>query len=107
MNARAGLLLASVLGIAPFATAADTARTHTVVIEAMRYAPAALTVRAGDTIVWVNRDPFPHTVTAQDRRFNSGEIAAGARWSQTMRTRGPAPYVCTLHPGMKAAVTVE
>jgi plastocyanin len=30
--------------------------------------PDTLTVKRGDTAVWVNKDPFPHTVTAVDRR---------------------------------------
>ena len=35
--------------------------THTVTIEGMEFAPEALTVGAGDTVVWVNKDP---TMTA-------------------------------------------
>ena len=38
--------------------------THTVTMEAVSFKPESLTVKAGDSIVWVNKDPFPHTATA-------------------------------------------
>ena len=40
-------------------------KTHTVTIEAMRFQPETLTVAAGDTIVWVNKDVVPHTATSR------------------------------------------
>lgn len=83
------------------------AATHTVTIDAMAYAPATLRVKRGDTVVWVNKDPFPHTATAADRSFDSREIAPGKRWSHVARTAGTHPYVCTLHPTMKATLVVE
>jgi Plastocyanin len=47
------------------AAAADTAgRTHEVVIQGLQYVPETITVRRGDVVVWTNKDPFPHTVTA-------------------------------------------
>src|SRR5687768_14033228 len=39
---------------------------HKVVIENMVFSPDALEVRPGDTIVWMNKDFFPHTATAED-----------------------------------------
>src|SRR5688572_26247148 len=69
--------------------------THTVTIEAMRYTPETLTVRAGDTVVWVNKDMFPHTATAVSGAFDSGAIASDASWSQQMKTAGEYPYTCT------------
>jgi plastocyanin len=74
-------------------------------MEAVSYAPAALAVRAGDTVVWVNRDPFPHTATST--AFDSAVIPADASWRYTARTRGEFPYVCTLHPTMKGTLRVE
>jgi plastocyanin len=51
---------------------------HTVVIENMQYNPPELRVHRGERIVWVNKDLFPHTVTAASHAFDSGSIAAGA-----------------------------
>jgi plastocyanin len=81
--------------------------THTVTMEAVGYVPATVTVHVGDTIVWVNKDPFPHTATSQIGRFDSKEIAAGASWSFKPETPGEFPYECTFHPTMKAMVKVE
>ena len=33
-------------------------------MQAVQFAPATLKVKRGDTVVWTNRDPFPHTATA-------------------------------------------
>ena len=80
--------------------------THTVVIEAVAFAPTSLTVNRGDTVVWVNKDPFPHTVTAKGA-FDSKEIAAGKSWKYVARKAGEYAYICTLHSNMKATLTVK
>lgn len=89
------------------ARGADRPATHTVVIEAMRFSPRVLEVRSGDTVVWVNKDAFPHDATAGDRSFASPPIAAGARWEARLAQKGEHPYACTLHPTMKALLVVR
>lgn len=51
------------------------AKTHIVTIEGLRFNPPSLTVDRGDRIVWVNKDLFPHTVTAEGKDFDSHDIA--------------------------------
>ena len=85
---------------------AAQAATHTVIIDSVRYKPDTITVRRGDTVVWVNQDPFPHTVTAKGV-FGSHEIPAGKSWKYTPRKAGEYIYVCTLHPTMKGTLKVE
>jgi plastocyanin len=105
--ARATLACALGLLCAGAAGAADTKPvTHTVVIEDVAYAPATLTVNRGDTVVWDNKDPFPHTVTAAGA-FDSREIAAGKTWKYTARRAGDYAYVCTLHPSMRGTLIVK
>jgi plastocyanin len=89
------------------APAPPAGTTHTVIMEGVAFAPAAVTVRAGDTVTWVNKDAFPHTATAQDRSFDSGEIPAARSWKIVARKRGAFDYVCTLHPGMKGTLVVK
>lgn len=81
--------------------------THTIAIERMAFTPAEVTVHAGDRVVWVNRDPFPHTATATGRRFDSGPIAAGKSWSWRAGAAGEYEYLCTLHTTMKGRVIVR
>jgi plastocyanin len=76
-------------------------RTHVVVIEGMKFSPEVLEVHVGDTIVWNNKDFFPHTVTAEDHGFDSKEIASGSSWKLKITKAGDMPYFCTLHPVMK------
>lgn len=101
-NAWAGAVLALSLA----APGPARAETHTVVIDAMQFQPAALVVKRGDTIVWDNKDLVPHTATAAGR-FDSGQIDPGKKWSWTVRDAGRIEYVCTYHPGMKASVTAR
>jgi plastocyanin len=82
------------------------AETRTIVIEGMQFAPVTATVKRGDTVVWVNRDFVPHTVTAA-KRFDSGPIVAGAAWRFVAVAPGRYEYLCTLHPTMKATLVVE
>lgn len=114
---RIGALLAAlvlpIVAILPIAAmggaaAVDTApRVHTVLIEGMRFQPEGLTVAAGDTVVWINRDMVPHTATSASGRFDSNEIASGKRWSYTVRATGEFAYICTYHPLMKAVLRVR
>jgi plastocyanin len=64
-------------------------------------------VKAGDTIVWVNKDLFPHTATASNSTFNSQVIAAGASWKYVAKKKGAFAYTCVFHPTMKAALLVR
>ena len=103
----AGWVFGVALAAAPVGTAAaDRARTHEVVIQGLLYVPETLTVRPGDVVVWINKDPFPHTVTAAGV-FDSGSIAAGKSWRFTAKKPGTYPYLCTLHTTMKGTLRVE
>lgn len=81
--------------------------THTVAIDAVQFQPADITVRTGDTIVWENKDPFPHTVTAPSGGPDSPDIGASASWRWTATAAGAMSYVCKYHPTMKGTITVE
>lgn len=81
--------------------------TYTVVIENVQFNPPQLRVERGARIVWVNKDLFPHTVTAASRAFDSGSIAANASWTHVFRKPGEYAYGCTFHPTMKATIEVK
>jgi plastocyanin len=75
-------------------------------IEGFAFSPQTLTIRAGSTVVWTNRDPAPHTVTADDGTFDSGILQSGATFRQTFLKPGTYRYTCTIHPSMKGVVEV-
>ena len=89
------------------ATGASQRKTHTVTIEGTSFQPGRLTVAAGDTVVWINKDPFPHTATSKSGAFDSGSIAPDKSWKFTLAKKGEFDYICTLHPTMKAQLTVK
>ena len=81
--------------------------TLTVRIENMQFTPTDLAVHRGDRIVWVNKDFFPHTATANDKTFDSGSIASNGSWTFEATRSGDFPYGCTFHPTMKARISVR
>jgi plastocyanin len=83
------------------------AHTHRVIIEDMRFHPQVLRVHRGDRITWINRDPFPHTVTATDGKFDSHPIAPDGSWTYVARKAGEYDYVCALHVTMKGKLEVR
>jgi len=80
---------------------------HTVLIEGTSYTPQTLTVHRGDTIVWTNKDPFPHTVTARNGQFDSHLVLEDHSWKYTARKRGEFPYFCALHQTMTGVLIVK
>jgi plastocyanin len=82
--------------------------THVVTIDATSFKPAELTIRAGDTVVWKNRDIIPHTATNSNAGdFDSGTLAPGASWKHTFTAQGAVSYLCVFHPTMKGRLTVR
>jgi plastocyanin len=106
------VLAVAIAGLAPTgmgmsATEARQPKTHTVTIEGTSFQPDRLTVAVGDTIVWINKDPFPHTATSTAGAFDSGTIPPEKSWTFKAPKTGQFSYICSLHPTMKAQLTVE
>jgi plastocyanin len=64
----------------------------------LRFNPAEVTIKAGQTVEWRNTSIETHTVTGQG--FDSGDIKQGQVWSHTFPTAGRYEYVCKPHHGM-------
>jgi plastocyanin len=88
------------------ALAAGGATNHTVLMEGTSFQPPTLSIKRGDVVTWINKDPFPHTVTAPGV-FDSKSIAPGKSWRYTARKSGEIAYTCTFHPIMKGTLKVE
>lgn len=82
-------------------------RHHLVEIGDLKFAPAALRVAAGDTITWLNTDVVPHTASAEDGSWDTGEIGNGERVQLTVTEGFAERYFCRYHPAMKARLTVK
>lgn len=93
-------------------TGGNTAGTaNQVLMQNTAFVPASLTVPAGTTVTWTNKDSFEHTVTsgtpnAPDGKFDSGTIASGKTFSFKFDTKGTYSYYCKVHPEVMVGTIV-
>jgi len=73
----------------------------------MQFVPSQLEVASGDTVVWTNEDLVPHSVTAEDKRFDSGSIVGRASWTYVTTKNDRIAYHCVFHPTMKGTLIVK
>lgn len=78
-----------------------------VFIQGMAFSPSTITVTAGTTVTWTNKDGVAHTVTSNTGSFDSGSINPNGTYSHMFSTAGTFPYKCTIHPTMTATVIVN
>jgi len=71
-----------------------------------QFSPGSVTVTAGTTLTWQNKDGIAHT-TSSDGGAWSAALPSGGSYSYTFATKGNFSYHCTIHPGMKGTVTVQ
>jgi amicyanin len=103
-------LMAFVTGAALACVIAPSVAQNTVVpvpIDNFVFEPARVTVKAGTTVTWTNRDDIPHTVAAKERQFKSKVMDTDESYSFTFSTPGEYTYFCSLHPHMTGTIVVE
>ncbi len=89
---------------APSAVPSPAAVVH---VKGFAYDPATVTVAPGGTVRFVQDDITPHTVTAADKSYDSGNLDQHQTWSHTYAQPGTYAYYCTYHPYMKGTVVVK
>lgn len=108
------LAAAVVVGLAACAPAgaADATPVATTSVDlppSYKFAPVAITVKAGSTVDWTNDDHFTHSVQFLDGGLPADPLVMdpGEAVSFTFATAGTYHYQCHLHPqDMKGSVTV-
>lgn len=68
--------------------------------------PAQLTVPAGSTVVWHNRGHEEHSITADDKSFDSGYKKPGTDFQRAFPRVGKFSYHCAPHPWMTGVIQV-
>jgi len=71
------------------------------------FSPNSLTVPAGTTVTWTNKDGITHTSTSDQAVWDSGGISPGQSFSVPFNTPGTFTYHCNIHPGMTATIIVQ
>lgn len=99
-------------------SATPASEVVTVELRNMQFQPKTLTVMAGATVTFVNRDPGLHNVVQinakrvgkEEPGFSSPRLEKNQRWSVTFENPGTYPIVCTVGAhhtaGMVATITV-
>jgi plastocyanin len=78
-----------------------------VTIDNFTFSPQSLTVAAGTTVTWVNRDDIPHTIEDGERHFQSQALDTDDAFSVKFAKPGKYLYFCGIHPHMTGNVVVK
>ena len=78
----------------------------------LQFDPSTITIKAGDTVKWVNNKLYPHNVAFEDRSIESHKqlvFSPGDSYETTFDTPGTYSYYCEPHrgAGMVGTITVE
>jgi amicyanin len=84
----------------------DSAETA-IKIDNFTFTPATVTVAAGSTIRWTNRDDIPHNVVSEDKSFKSKAMDTDEQFSYTFTKPGTYSYFCSIHPKMTGKIVVQ
>jgi amicyanin len=77
-------------------------------IDNFTFGPPTLTVKAGTTVTWTNRDDIPHGIASAGGAFaKSKALDTDDSYSFTFSTPGTYQYFCYIHPHMTGNVVVE
>ena len=83
------------------------AATSPVTIQGFAYSPTPLTIRAGDTVTWTNRDSAQHSAFFNDG-FKTPALSQGQSASLVFSSAGTFNYICGIHgAAMKGTVIVQ
>ena len=77
-------------------------------IDNFSFTPATLTVKAGTTVTWTNKDDIPHGIASSNNAFKKSKaLDTDDGYSFTFTTPGTYQYFCYLHPHMVGSIVVE
>jgi plastocyanin len=97
--------LAAAALLAP--SSAGAAVTRTVNVYGSTFSPKTVTITAGDTVRWVNRDNDNHQIYADKGQFVSAILKPKQTFSFTFRAAGTYTYKDELHPKITGKVVVK
>jgi plastocyanin len=87
---------------------AQKASSGAISIANFTFNPAKLTVKAGTTVTWTNKDDIPHGIASSSNAFTrSKPLVTEDSFSFTFTTPGTYQFFCYLHPNMVGTVVVE
>jgi plastocyanin len=102
------ILVVAALGLV-IAGPASTASTATATVQITKngFAPATVTITAGDSVSWRNADTTTHQVVANGGQFASPILAPGKTYAHQFTRSGTFHYHDALHTRLKGTVVVK
>jgi len=91
--------------LGPLAAGPVLAADASVTIADFAFAPATVTISAGESVTWTNQDGTDHTATGSG--FDTEALGTGESSTITFDTAGTFAYDCAIHPTMHGEVIVE
>lgn len=93
----------------PAPTPATTqSETREVTIASFAFSPASVTVKAGTTVKWTNKDGAPHSIVSSDGQFTASSVLTnGGSYQLKFDKPGTYTYACGLHPSMSGTIIVQ
>ena len=76
-------------------------------IKSFQYSPNPISVEAGAKVVVTNSDGTVHTLTADDKSFDTGDLDGGAKKTITIAKAGTFTYHCTIHNYMTGTIEAK
>jgi plastocyanin len=77
-------------------------------IDNFTFTPQALTIKAGTTVTWTNKDDIPHGIASSNNAFKKSKaLDTDDSYSFTFTTPGSYQYFCYIHPHMTGTIVVE
>ena len=107
MRARGSLRGCGALMLLVWRAAAASDGSTIVMAKDFMFAPASLTVSAGSTVTWTNKDGEPHTVVSETGLFRSAALDTDDSFSFRFEKAGTYRYTCSIHPRMVGTIVVE
>ena len=104
MLSRRLVAIAAVLSLSAAAVPAHAA-TIQIVMENLVFSPAEVSLKAGDTIEWINKDIFAHTATARNGDWDV-TMPPNNTVTSVVNKAGTVEYYCRFHPNMKATLVI-
>jgi len=100
-------LYAATSGKSPAGPPEDQRDEYRVKIDNFSFMPASMTVPAGTTVTWVNRDDVPHNVVSTEKKFKSPVLDTDEQFSYKFTDPGAYEYFCSIHPKMTGKIVVQ
>jgi amicyanin len=77
-------------------------------IDNFTFTPPSVTVKAGTTVTWTNKDDIPHGIASANNAFTKSKaLDTDDSYSFTFTTPGTYQYFCYIHPHMVGTIVVE